>query len=409
YIDEVGGIAGETITEDAETAIKLHDKGYKSAYIDEPMVRGLQAESFASLVIQRVRWTQGMVQIFLLKNPFLSKNLKWYQKLSYTSASFFWFFAYSRIIFLLAPLLFLFFGLRIYTANGVEMLAYVVPHIYMAISMSFFIYGKVRNPFFSELYETVLSFFTLPAIVSTLWSPRHPTFNVTPKGEELTEDYVSELGIVFVVVCGMIVLGFIAAIYRLIYYPFEYEIILATTAWNLLNFILILAAIGVSSEKKELRGNIRIPLDREVSVFVDGIQFAGKVMDISEDGIRILPLDDDFTEKLLKESGHIDIEIHDIEGKPFSVAADFLRSFGFGSNYIFIYQDIYHNIKIRQQLIHLVYGNTTNWKHYEDQKPIMRPMQSFIYIIKQSIQNAMFKESFALTYKFFKHKIKSKG
>ena len=409
YIDELGGIAGETITEDAETAIKLHDKGYKSAYIDEPMIRGLQAESFDALVLQRVRWTQGMIQIFLLKNPFLSKKLKWYQKISYTSASFFWFFAYSRIIFFIAPFFYLFFGLKIYNANGMEVLAYVVPHMIMAITMSYFLYAKVRNPFFSELYETVLSFFTLPAIISTLWNPQNPTFKVTPKGENISKDYISELGIVFVIVFIFVLLGFIAAILRLIYYPLSYEVILATAIWNLLNLVLIVAAIGVTSEKKESRKNIRIPLDREVTIYADDIALAGRIDDISEDGIGLKPSNDRWSEKVLKKALSLEIEIHDIEGKLFRIPAKFLRSFGLGSNYIFVFNNISHNFTIRQKLIHLIYGNTTNWGLYEEKKQIMTPIESFCYIIKQSVKNARFKESFLMTFDFFKKKLKLKG
>src|SRR5262249_1791834 len=33
YLEEVGGICGSTITEDAETALALHARGYRSAYI----------------------------------------------------------------------------------------------------------------------------------------------------------------------------------------------------------------------------------------------------------------------------------------------------------------------------------------------------------------------------------------
>ncbi|MEA3455034.1 MAG: UDP-forming cellulose synthase catalytic subunit [Campylobacterota bacterium] len=405
YIDELGGIAGETITEDAETAIKLHDRGYRSAYIDEPMVRGLQAESFDALVLQRVRWTQGMVQIFLLKNPFLSKKLKWFQKISYTSASFFWFFAYSRIIFFIAPLFYLFFGLKVYNANGIEVLAYVVPHMIMAISMSYFLYAKVRNPFFSELYETVLSFFTLPAIISTLWNPRNPTFKVTPKGHNMTEEHVSELGVVFVVVFVFVILGFVAAAFRLIYYPSSYEVILATVVWNVLNLVLIVAAIGVTSEKKESRKNIRIPLDREVTVYADGVALPGIIDDISEDGIGLRPLTDVMTEELLRGSSSLEIEIHDIEDKLFSIPSTFLRSFGWGSDYIFVFDNIAHSLKIRQKLIHLIYGNTTNWGVHEEKKPVMTPMESLRYIIKQSVKNARFRESFLMTFGFFKRKL----
>ena len=398
-IDELGGIAGETITEDAETAIKLHDKGYKSVYIREPMVRGLQAESFGALVIQRVRWTQGMVQIFLLKNPFLSKNLQWYQKISYVSASFFWFFAYSRTVFYLAPLMYLFFGLRVYNANGVEMLAYVVPHMSMAIMMSYFLYAKVRNPFFSELYETVLSFFTLPAIISVLKNPRSPTFDVTPKGQEMVQDHISDLAVPFVIIFTFVVFGFVAAAFKLYLNPGQYDVILMTTAWNLLNMLLLVAAIGVTSEKKEVRKSIRIPLNADCTIIHKGKKYAGKIVDLSEGGMDIEPKDPAMPyEEIFKAAPNVEIELTDIDGKPFIIPSNFLHSFNWGKKLIFIFEEVEFNIPLRQKLILIIYGNTTKWKEIEDKKPILSPLTSFIFIIKQSFKNAMFRDAYKLTF-----------
>ncbi len=131
--------------------------------------------------------------------------------------------------------------------------------------------------------------------------------------------------------------------------------------------------------------------------------------DISEDGIGLKPSTDAMTEELLRGSSSIEIEVHDFETKPFIASAKFLRSFGWGSDYIFVFDDIEHNIPVRQKLIHLIYGNTTNWDVHEKKRPVMTPLESFGYIIKQSIKNAMFKESFLMTFGFFKRKIKSKG
>jgi len=403
-IDELGGIAGETITEDAETAIKLHDRGYRSVYIREPMVRGLQTESFGALVIQRVRWTQGMVQIFLLKNPFMSKNLRWYQRISYLSASFFWFFAYSRVIFYIAPLLYLFFGLRIYNANGIEMLAYVVPHMSMAIMMSYFLYAKVRNPFFSELYETVLSFFTLPAIISVLRNPRSPTFDVTPKGQEMMEDHISDLATPFVIIFTLVALGFVASAYRLYAYPYEVEVILMTTAWNTLNILLLVAAIGVTSEKKEVRKSIRIPLNSECTIFLNGVSYKGTIIDISEGGVNVIPLDHTIKyEDIFTASPSVEIELADVDGNAFQIPSTFLKSFNWGKKLVFIFEDMEFNIPLRQKLVQIIYGNTTKWQEIEDGKPIMTPGVSFMFIIRQSFKNAMFKEAYIFTF----HKIKN--
>jgi cellulose synthase (UDP-forming) len=341
----------------------------------------------------------------MLKNSFMSKGLSWYQKLSYFSATFFWFFAISRVVFYLAPLMYMFFGLKIYSANDMEMIAYVVPHILMAVMMSYFLYAKVRNPFFSEIYETVLSFFTLPAIFQTLWNPRNPTFEVTPKDVDITETYVSEFAIPFVIMLTLVGFGFVAAAIRLILYPDEASIILMTSFWNFLNFLLLITAIAVTSEKGDVRRYIRIPLNRGCNIIADGHQYHGKITDISEGGASIEPVHKEGKEDVLTESKNIEIELLDINGKEFKVPATFLRSYKWGSTLIFVFKDLEENISVRQKLIQIIYGNTTAWEEFESKNRIMNPIESFAYIMKQSFKNAMVREAYALTFKYVKNLI----
>ncbi len=401
YIDEVGGIAGDTITEDAETAIKLHAKGYKSAYINEPMVRGLQAEEFASLVLQRIRWTQGMVQLFLLKNPFMSKKLRWYQMLSYASASFFWFFAFSRVIFFLAPLMYMFFGLKIYSANDIEMIAYVIPHIIMAVMMSYFMYSNVRNPFFSEIYETALSFFTLPAIIQAIWNPYNPTFKVTPKGSDITQTYVSEYAIPFIIMITLVGLGFVAGGLKLYFYPEEASIVFMTAFWNFLNFLLLVTAVGVTSEKGDTRKSIRILLNKDCNIIVDKKRYIATIVDISETGVSVEPLHADGKEALLTHSSDIEIELSDLHGELFKIPSTFLRSFNWGKVLILEFKEMKYNLALRQKIILLIYGNSTVWDEFENEQKNMNPFQSFYFIMKQSFKNALFREAFQLTFRYF--------
>ncbi|MEA3228102.1 MAG: UDP-forming cellulose synthase catalytic subunit, partial [Campylobacterota bacterium] len=401
YIDEVGGIAGDTITEDAETAIKLHNRGYKSAYINEPMVRGLQAEDFASLVLQRIRWTQGMVQLFLLKNPFMSKKLKWYQMVSYASASFFWFFALSRVIFFLAPLMYMFFGLKIYSANDIEMIAYVIPHIIMAVMMSYFMYSSVRNPFFSEIYETALSFFTLPAIIQAIWNPYNPTFKVTPKGADISQTYVSEYAIPFVLMIILVSLGFVVGAIKLYLYPEEATIIFMTAFWNFLNLLLLVTAVGVTSEKGDIRKSIRVLLDKECFMIIDGKKYVATIIDISEDGMSIEPIYAKDKEVLLTDADSIEIALHGLNGELFEIPSTFLRSFKWGEVLIFKFKDMRYNLALRQKIVLLIYGNSTIWNEFENEQKNMNPFQSFYLIIKQSFKNALFKEAFKVTFRYF--------
>ncbi|EEU9379946.1 UDP-forming cellulose synthase catalytic subunit [Escherichia coli] len=68
-LDEIGGIAVETVTEDAHTSLRLHRRGYTSAYMRIPQAAGLATESLSAHIGQRIRWARGMVQIFRLDNP----------------------------------------------------------------------------------------------------------------------------------------------------------------------------------------------------------------------------------------------------------------------------------------------------------------------------------------------------
>lgn len=80
-LDEAGGFSGETITEDAETALDIHSRGWESMYLNRAMIAGLQPETFATFIQQRGRWATGMVQMLLLKNPLFRGGLTVQQRL----------------------------------------------------------------------------------------------------------------------------------------------------------------------------------------------------------------------------------------------------------------------------------------------------------------------------------------
>lgn len=263
-LDEIGGISGETITEDAETALSLHARGYRSVYLGTPLISGLQPETFTGFVMQRVRWAQGMVQIFLLKNPWRLRGLTLPQRLAYTSSSFFWFFPFARVVFILAPIWFLLFGLQIYNANMPEFMAYALPHIAAATMLSNFLYGKTRWPFISELYETMQSLFSFMAITKVFRNPRSPTFNVTPKGERLDGDFISSLATPFYLVIAVTVLSLVAAGFRAVHFPEQRNVALITGGWALFNLILLVGALGALFERRQRRITPRVNMAIEL-------------------------------------------------------------------------------------------------------------------------------------------------
>jgi len=254
FLMEIGGISGETITEDAETALALHARRYNSAYIATPMISGLSPETLGGFVGQRIRWAQGMIQIFLLKNPLLIHGLTIPQRLCYFSSCFFWFFAYARLAFILAPLCFLLFGLKIYDANFVDFTAYAVPHLLAVFMVSDFLFGRVRWSFVSELYELMQSVFTLPAIAKVFMNPRAPQFKVTTKGETLDRDFISPLAKPFYIFLLLNTVALTFGAFRLVTQPEDRFPTSITMVWAAFNVFILLASMGALLERRQRRG-----------------------------------------------------------------------------------------------------------------------------------------------------------
>jgi cellulose synthase (UDP-forming) len=257
-LDEVGGFHGSSVTEDAETALELHSRGWNSVYVDKPMIAGLQPETFVSFIGQRSRWCAGMVQILLLKNPLFLKGLTLAQRFSYLSSSMFWLFPLSRMTFIFAPLLYIFFDMKIYVANSQEFIAYTLTYMVSALMIQSYVFGKVRWPWTSDIYEYIQSVMLFKVVLGVFIDPRKPKFNVTAKGVTLEHEQLSSLawpyfGLFALVVASIGVLGM-----RFANEPASRDLILVVGVWSLFNLFLTGSALGAVSERRERRGAPRV-------------------------------------------------------------------------------------------------------------------------------------------------------
>lgn len=284
---EIGGFEGETITEDCETTLELHARGYKSLYVNTPLIAGLQPENFLSFIGQRSRWAMGMLQIFMLKRPFFKRGLSVPQRLSYLSSNLFWLFSFARLGFIIAPLFYLFFGLKIYDASLLEFIAYTIPHILACIFMGHYLYGQVRWPLMSELYEYVQSLFLCRAAISTVLHPKKPQFSVTEKGEVTEEDHLSPLVTPFLIMFFLVFAGLLATIYRLVFHPEQSGAVLIVGLWNLISFLFVLAGVGVVCEKRQLRKTHRLPRRSLIRFQLGEVSIYGRLTDLSLGGAKI--------------------------------------------------------------------------------------------------------------------------
>ena len=362
FLDAIGGFSYQSITEDAETAMVLHSRGYRSAYLGHPMVAGLSPETFSAFVTQRTRWAQGMVQIFMLRNPMLLPGLSMWQRISYLSNCLFWFFPFARVIFLIAPTAYLFFGLKIYRANAAEVLAYSLPHFIASMGATEVIFGRVRWPFVSFIYEVMQSIFSLNVVLQTIRNPKMPKFKVTPKGERSDHDYVSPLAWPFYVVFFILTLAMAAGFYRIFFgHPQEAYVAVTVTLWNLLNYLLILAAMGALYERRQRRKTPRMPANLEGSLMLeDGTVIAGRVVNLSLGGACFTPFHWPPTIPL-NTNMSLSIENRSLRSvSRFKVTlcnkADGLLSFAF---------DI-QDERSFAEAVSLVYGDSERWKEFWD-------------------------------------------
>lgn len=259
-LEEVGGVAVETVTEDAHTALKLHRLGYTTAYINIPQAAGLATESLAGHIGQRIRWARGMAQIFRIDNPFLGKGLSFFQRVCYSNAVLHFFYGIPRLIFLTAPLSYLYFQIHIISASAIMITLYVLPHIFQANLANAHIHGPHRHSFWAELYESVLAWYiTLPTTMAVV-NPNSGTFNVTVKGGLIKKDFFDwTISKPYLVLVALNIVGLGIGLLRLVYLnTFEMATVLLNLIWTVYNLLILGAAIGVAAETRQVRVSHRV-------------------------------------------------------------------------------------------------------------------------------------------------------
>ncbi len=284
------GFSGLTITEDCETALELHSRGWNSVYVDKPLIAGLQPETFASFIGQRSRWAQGMMQILRFQFPPFKRGLHLGQRLCYMSSTLFWLFPFNRWIFLISPFFYLFFSLEIFVASGAEFMAYTTSYMAVNLMMQNYLYGRYRWPWISELYEYIQSVYLLPAVVSVMLNPKKPTFKVTAKNESLDKSYISELGRPFFIIFALLALAVGVTLWKVVTQPYQADVTLVVGLWNVLNLIIAGCALGVVSERQSDRQSQRINVERWCKIEIEGQGIPAVIENVSVRGLGIRPM-----------------------------------------------------------------------------------------------------------------------
>ena len=287
---EVGGVAVETVTEDAHTALKLNRAGYNTAYLAIPQAAGLATESLSSHISQRIRWARGMAQIFRTDNPLFGKGLNLGQRLCYLNAMLHFFYGLPRLVFLTAPLAFLFFDAQIFHAAGLMITAYALPHIFHASLTNSTIQGRFRHSFWNEVYETVLAWYIMGPVLVALVNPKRGGFNVTNKGGIIDEKFFDwKLARPYIVLLTLNMAGLAWGLLRLaLGEEGATTTLLINLVWTLYNVIITSAAVAVASETRQIRAEPRVAAQLPARLTrADGSVIEGMTQDFSQKGVGL--------------------------------------------------------------------------------------------------------------------------
>lgn len=289
-LEEIGGIAVETVTEDAHTALKLHRRGYTTAYLRQVLAGGLATESLSGHIGQRIRWARGMAQIFRLDNPLLGKGLNFFQRLCYSNAMLHFFSGIPRLIFLTSPLSYLFFELHVINAQATVLAAYALPHIVQSSLANSHLQGRFRHSFWNEAYEAVLSWYIARPTTVALINPRLGKFNVTAKGGLVQYDFFDwRISAPYIVLVLLNVMGVLIAIPRLLFWnTFEMDTVTVNLVWTLFNLVLLGAVLGVAAETRQVRQAHRVIKRMHAMLYLpDGSQLPCTTEDFSMGGLGV--------------------------------------------------------------------------------------------------------------------------
>ena len=284
-LEDVGGIAVETVTEDAHTALKMHRRGWRSAYVDIPQAAGLSTESLSAHVGQRIRWARGMAQMFRIDNPLIGPGLRLSQRLSYLAAMLHFFSGVPRLVFLIAPIAYLLFGRHIFNALPLAALAYGFPHLLHSTATNARLHGRFRHSFWSEVYETTLAWYVSLPTTLALLAPSAGGFNVTAKGGKITEPFFdAAIARPYLGLAALNVAAIAAAAGRIWTGTGEADALAINVVWAIHNLVILAATLAVACERRQVRESPRVAARLRAVLRTSRGDVACETVDLSRGG-----------------------------------------------------------------------------------------------------------------------------
>lgn len=286
-LDDIGGFATGTITEDLHTSLKLHKRGWRSVFHAEALAFGLSPSDFDQYQTQRLRWARGAMQVWVKEGFLFSRGLTLAQRLSYLASTSTYFEGWQKAIVYFMPI--------VVILTGWMPIVWAGPGLLTLFAL-WLLSGMIANEVVSRGYAKTLwmeeynffRYFTFIRATLALVIPNNWRFVVTPKGRA-----VGKSGLVKLLPQALIGGGALIALLAGSYLYFtRHHLPSGAFAVTLvfLTFDLILSGRALSfvlDRSDQRRANHRFPIPVPVTIERGGNLIETVAENVSIDGLLV--------------------------------------------------------------------------------------------------------------------------
>lgn len=308
---EIGGVQTATIAEDFHTSICLHQRGWRTRYVDRTLLLGLAPHDLDAFLLQRSRWARGNLRVFLTRqNPFFARGLRPTQRLSYLGSLFHYFGGPQRAAMLGVLCATLITGL-LPLHGPIQMFAILwAPWVLLGL-LSTRLLGRGTSGPVAATRHGWTTMGTYTAATLSLLFPRMGRFKVTPK------EGIDEGGFPVVRRLGLLSVGTVVLVVFLLARVLQAVGLLdlralppfalaATLGIATAELTVILAVLGVLVRRNQRRTVFRFPTDATARVGED----VARIVDLNGHGVGVVMTGAPETGRMIR----LTLRLPDLEG-----------------------------------------------------------------------------------------------
>ncbi len=308
---DIGGFPIHTITEDFETSIRIQKEHYITYATSEVQAAGLTTTDFKSMLKQRKRWAQGVIQSLQNTKAIFTRKLSWAGRITYLSSYLYWWSFLNRIIFILAPILFALFDFRTVKCTLPQLLVFWLP-FYLFYSLSFrYLSSNVRSNRWSQIIDTIFSPYLISCVVLESFGIHERKFKVTSKEKKERSDMI--YAVPHLILLALSILAF----FHFIFGKYGWALISSSIIlfWLCYNMISLVYAIFFMAGRKAYRKFDRIHASEAVKIYYGNTILDATTVDLSDEGMlfcheKPIYIPDDAPFKLVVRTPHYQSELH---------------------------------------------------------------------------------------------------